>query len=339
MITDSNTKLISLIMPTYNVESYIVDSIHSILNQNSQNYQLIIVDDHSLDQTVEIIKKFFIDEIEKGIITLIELKHNSGPSVARQIGLDMVETPYVTFIDSDDSYISTNVISLLEKNIHEFEPDLIMYKYQTDHGRIKIKKKYKLPANRLLTRKEAFVEKITSFHPIWHYIWNKCYRTEIIKSHNIHFIKELRIAEDVRFNEDFLQYCNRLLFIDQYLYLYNCMNSQSISKHSSNRNEKTIEDFKKRFNHEFHQFDRLSYQAKLFNCEKECERALQRQLCLSIINLFNQAKPYPFYKDIKKQIQETVYYSIINPVYFECYIRQSVKSFFSTLKRIIKKQI
>ena len=52
MIADSNTKLISLIMPTYNVESYIVDSIHSILNQNSQNYQLIIVDDHSLDQTV-----------------------------------------------------------------------------------------------------------------------------------------------------------------------------------------------------------------------------------------------------------------------------------------------
>lgn len=59
MIADSNTKLISLIMPTYNVESYIVDSIHSILNQNSQNYQLIIVDDHSLDQTVEIIKNFF----------------------------------------------------------------------------------------------------------------------------------------------------------------------------------------------------------------------------------------------------------------------------------------
>ena len=47
-------------MPTYNVESYIVDSIHSILNQNSQNYQLIIVDDHSLDQTVEIIKNFLL---------------------------------------------------------------------------------------------------------------------------------------------------------------------------------------------------------------------------------------------------------------------------------------
>lgn len=326
-------------MPTYNVESYIVDSIKSILKQNSQNYQLIIVDDHSIDQTVEVIKEKFINEIEKGIIILIELEHNSGPSTARQIGLDMVETPYVTFIDSDDSYISTNVISLLEKNIHEFEPDLIMYKYQTEHGHLKIKKRYKLPINRLLTRKEAFVEKITSRHPIWHYIWNKCYRTEIIKSHNIHFIKELRIAEDVRFNEDFLQYCNRLLFIDKYLYLYNCMNTQSISKRSSIRNEKTVEDFKKQFNYEFNQFDRLSYQAKLFNCEKECRKSLQCQLCLSIINLFNQAKAYPFYNDVKMQIKATNYYSIVKPVYIECYIRHSGKSFLSILKKIIKKQI
>ena len=125
---NSSNKLISIIMPTYNLEHYIIPTIKSILSQDSQDYKLIIIDDHSSDRTVEIINKEFQQEISNNQITIISLDKNSGPSRARQIGLNNIETPYVTFIDSDDLYLSTNVISLLASSIKRYSPDCIMYK-------------------------------------------------------------------------------------------------------------------------------------------------------------------------------------------------------------------
>lgn len=338
-MNEVNSKLISIIMPTYNVEHYIAGSINSILSQESQNYKLIIVDDHSTDRTVEIINKEFEAEIQSKLITLIILNKNSGPSTARQTGLDYVNTPYVTFIDSDDSYLSTKVTTILEERINKYAPDCLMFKYITDHGRIKFKKKYNLPQNRLLTSKEALIKKITASHPIWHYIWNKCYKTSIIKEHHIHFQKELRVAEDVRFNEDFLLHSHNLLFINQYLYSYNCTNSQSISKTSSNNKGMSIEDFHKRLDHCYNQYERITQYTKILNCEQECSRVLKYDLCSAIVSLLNQSKKYPWYLKAKKHIETSSYYSQIRPLYFRCFIKYNTQSWFRALKSFVKTRL
>lgn len=118
--------------------------------------------------------------------------------MARQVGLNTLSTPYVTFLDADDTYRTSHAISFMVKAIKEYGPDFIMYKYVTDHGKIKLKKKYVLPTDRVLSSREAMIYKVNKPNPIWHYLWNKCYKTSVIKENHINFHPELRMAEDVR---------------------------------------------------------------------------------------------------------------------------------------------
>lgn len=94
---DTNKELVSVIMPTYNRAGTIIRSINSIINQTYKNLELIIIDDCSSDNTVELIKG-----INNPKIKLIELNKNSGANYARNCGLNIAKGEYITFQDSDD---------------------------------------------------------------------------------------------------------------------------------------------------------------------------------------------------------------------------------------------
>ena len=86
--------LVSIITPTYNAEKYIVDTIESVLVQNFTNWEMIIIDDHSTDKTVEIIKKVINEEPR---IRLIERAENGGPAKTRNAGLKEAKGRYIAF--------------------------------------------------------------------------------------------------------------------------------------------------------------------------------------------------------------------------------------------------
>lgn len=94
-------KTLTIVIPSYNVSSYVERCIGSILSQDTDDYSIIVVDDHSTDDTVAIIKERFSSKIEDGIITVIELEKNGGSAIARQTALEIVTTPYVTFVDAE----------------------------------------------------------------------------------------------------------------------------------------------------------------------------------------------------------------------------------------------
>lgn len=91
--------LCSVIMPVYNAEQYIYDSIESVLKQSYTNIEFIIIDDASKDNTKQIIKRFA--DKDKRIITHFN-ENNSGCAYSRNIGLSLCTGEYVAFIDSDD---------------------------------------------------------------------------------------------------------------------------------------------------------------------------------------------------------------------------------------------
>lgn len=96
--------MISIIMPTYN-RGYIIDkAIKSILNQTYSDFELIIVDDGSTDNTEEIVKSFNDKRIK-----FIKLDKNSGASHARNIGIQKAKGEYITFNDSDDCIINSKL--------------------------------------------------------------------------------------------------------------------------------------------------------------------------------------------------------------------------------------
>ena len=95
-------ELISIIMPNYNGERFIKDSIDTILNQTYKNWELLIVDDCSKDKSIEIIKKSYNDKR----IKLIKLYENKGSAYARNKALRQAQGRYIAFLDSDDLWLN-----------------------------------------------------------------------------------------------------------------------------------------------------------------------------------------------------------------------------------------
>ena len=111
-------KLVSIIMPTYNCGSFIKETIESVLNQTYKNWELIIVDDCSKDNTEEVVKK-----IKDKRIKYYKLKQNSGAAVARTESMKKAKGYYMAFLDSDDLWYPDKLekqIMFMEENNYDF---------------------------------------------------------------------------------------------------------------------------------------------------------------------------------------------------------------------------
>ena len=91
--------LVSIVTPLYNAEKYIGKTIESVLSQSYDDFEMIIVDDLSIDSSREVVKEYAKKDNK---IKLIELESNQGAAVARNKGLEMATGRYIAFIDNDD---------------------------------------------------------------------------------------------------------------------------------------------------------------------------------------------------------------------------------------------
>ena len=91
--------LVSVIMPAFNSEDYILESIYSVINQTYVNWELLVIDDKSSDGTVNLVEKNFENEVR---IKVLSAKVNGGPGIARNIGIASAKGRWLAFLDSDD---------------------------------------------------------------------------------------------------------------------------------------------------------------------------------------------------------------------------------------------
>lgn len=206
-------KLVSMIIPVYNVENYIRKCLESVINQTYKNLEILLINDGSRDNSRKIIEEYLVDKR----IRIID-SENRGVSSARNIGLKEARGVYIYFLDSDD-YIDKNTIEYLVNEIKKDNVDCLI------HGILKetppkieeIKVTYnKIP--KFLTGKEylniAFNNKI--FRPE---VWNKFYKKEIILRNNIRFI-EGKKYEDFLFSILYLLHCTSVKVISNPFYHY-----------------------------------------------------------------------------------------------------------------------
>jgi glycosyltransferase involved in cell wall biosynthesis len=117
-------KLVSVIVPVYNAEKYVVATIQSVLNQTYQNFELLIIDDGSPDRSIELCRQFTDPRIK------IICQENRGVAAARNHGIRLAQGEYIAFLDADDLWLPTKIA----KHINHLQSDPsigISYSYST----------------------------------------------------------------------------------------------------------------------------------------------------------------------------------------------------------------
>lgn len=208
-------KLVSVIVPVYNVENYLEECIVSIVVQSYSNFELLLVDDGSTDSSgdiCEMLKRKYSD-----IDIFVYHKENGGLSDARNYGIDRANGSYITFVDSDD-YIKPDYIEELVESLEKNEADMSVC------GLSLLKNGILIATNDargkdLFNRENAV--KMALKNRIRQSAWGKMYRREVFKS--IRFPKGL-LYEDLAVFFDILLQCDRIAVFDSPLYIYRIRN-------------------------------------------------------------------------------------------------------------------
>lgn len=206
---------ISIIVPVYNVEEYLENCIDSILNQTFKDFELILVNDGSTDNSLDICKRYKnIDDR----ICIID-KKNGGLSSARNAGLNIAKGEYIGFVDSDD-YIHPQMYEILYHQIIKNEADISMCEFK----KVSEFNKKELSDKGILNNKIEILDNKDSLFKLGEkgsvtYIvsWNKLYNKGLFN--NIRF-KEGIIHEDEYIIHRLLYQANKLVYIKKELYFY-----------------------------------------------------------------------------------------------------------------------
>lgn len=142
--------LVSIITPSFNSEKFISDTIQSVQNQTHQNWEMIIVDDGSVDKTVSIIKTFLEDKR----IQLYQLEQNSGTGIARNKAVSLAKGRYIAFLDSDDLWKPEKLQKQLEFMLSENQPFTFSFYECIDEKGKALDKMIEAP--KILTYKKLF---------------------------------------------------------------------------------------------------------------------------------------------------------------------------------------
>lgn len=222
---------ISIIVPVYNVEKYLKRCIDSILNQSFENFELILVDDGSTDNSGKIVDEY--EGIDKRIRVIH--KENGGQGSARNRGLDIAKGNYIGFVDSDD-WIHRDMYKILYENITKYNAEISQINHYPSNNYMKDDyiKEYNVEVVDNVLKEFG---NCTSFELLpYIFVWNKLYSANIWKE--VRF-PENKFAEDLRVIYKIYDKSNKIIKIGCKLYYY------YMSDNSSTRgkfNIKKLED-------------------------------------------------------------------------------------------------
>lgn len=122
--------MISIVIPCYNVEKYISETIESLLNQSYKEFELLLIDDNSADETYNIAHNFAVKDER---ITLIRLEKNKGAAYARNYGSSLAKGEYIIFLDSDDTFEPDFLLKMYKSAVSS-NADLVVCSFLIDYG-------------------------------------------------------------------------------------------------------------------------------------------------------------------------------------------------------------
>lgn len=204
---------ISIIVPVYNTEKYIGNCIESILKQSEKDFELLLIDDGSKDQSVEICDRYAAKDRRIKVIH----KPNGGVSSARNLGLDTAKGKMIFFIDSDDTVGPDYLKNLEILSDEEF-----------------VQSGVKVLENDYLKAEMSHENIFKDFNRFWmesRQQWPSmcCLSRKVIEDNHLRFDTNLKMGEDGLFNQIFISKCKKIRRTTFNQYYYNSDNLESAS--------------------------------------------------------------------------------------------------------------
>lgn len=218
--------IVSVIIPVYNMESYLCRCLDSVLSCNYTDFEIICVNDGSTDRSLQILEEYAARDSRIRIID----QPNAGPSSARNSALKAASGEFVSFLDSDD-YLHPQFFEIMTAVQNADNADLIVCGHcgvpvDAPHPRHHHYDNYQIETTK--------AEKAYQNHKLRSYVWGKLYRTSMAKQ--ISFHETIAFAEDQIYNADFFEIFPeaRVSIISAQLYYY-CDRPGSLAKVSEEK--------------------------------------------------------------------------------------------------------
>ncbi|CAI2536294.1 Chondroitin polymerase [Serratia liquefaciens] len=230
---NSSPPLLSVIVPFYNNENFVVASLSSLFNQIGDDIEVVIIDDGSTDKSASLVRQLLAERRHPQVVFISQ--ENSGIAHARNVGLQLATGRYVTFLDGDD-LLSSDYLAILRPLLLANEDDLIDFNYQKfadsppvqPVGTAIRSSTYDFAGQGLACLTPLFS------HSMWH-LWSRVYRRSLLEGDRF---EDGRRYEDVIFTPFQYFKTRKIAHLDHVLYFYRD-NSQGITR---NIKPKDIED-------------------------------------------------------------------------------------------------
>lgn len=212
---------ISVIVPVYNTENYLHRCIDSILVQTFTDFELLLIDDGSKDNSGVICDEYAAKDARIRVFH----KENGGVSSARNLGLDNARGEWISFVDSDDWIEPILIESCIGVISETHNIDIIRYGYYEEESLNKQIIRCSSNENDIIFSLNTFFEKCDNYC-YWGFVWNTAFRRDLIRE--LRFDENINYCEDHIFTYEYMIRCKTMRFLSLPLYHYQTF-SQGLS--------------------------------------------------------------------------------------------------------------
>lgn len=230
--------MLSVIVPVYNAEKYLLRCIDSLLNQEVEEYEIVCVNDGSTDGSGAILREY--KRKNPDVFKLIEQK-NQGLSAARNIGMSVATGDIITFCDSDD-YLIPGAYGYILRTFWKDGVDLLNFKSKTMDRYVQKEGNDPQDVQGVLKYEGAGVQYVKEEKPQFCFVWSFLYRKKFLSDNHIHFRSVVQ-CEDVAFNLDVYMCDPNVVVISSNVYRYTVSPEQITRIRNPHHMRKVVESY------------------------------------------------------------------------------------------------
>lgn len=220
---------VSVIIPVFNVESYLAECLDSVIGQSFYDMEIICIDDCSTDNSLNILMAYAHRDSR---VIILRNDCNRGLAFTRNVGLERASGDYILFVDSDD-YIVKDLVGITINEIDSVDMVCFNYKKKDEIWNSGDEHIFKMKRG-IYEAQEFFVDTVNN-NSVVHSAWSKLYKREFLMQEDIRFITGI-LYEDIVFHFLCMMKAHKISCIPEQLYLYRVRNDSIMTKRVESKN-------------------------------------------------------------------------------------------------------